>query len=1208
MKKIKKSFLLLAGAAFLATPLAGCDFPGTEDNTGDNNQQQQQQEEQKVEVTDLTIQESELQLKPGETKNLTVTVLPENATDKSVKYTSLVPTVATVSNEGVVTALADGTSSIMVQSVSNPAIFKTINVVVSTPHVKVEDITLIKASFEMLEGAEEQLVATISPENATDKSILYSSTNENVATVSATGRIHALKAGTAVINVISADNPAVFKQATVLVKKDHINVESVDVSETVLTVLLGSDTLLSATVSPADATDKSLTWESSNPTVATVDASGNVHAVSIGSTSITVKSVDNPSCFKVITINVEAEVHAVESVTLNEHELTIPENGSAQALTATVSPSYASNKSLSWSSSDETVAVVNAKGEVTPIKAGTANIIVTTVDGGFTDTCVVTVEKIDLVSITLNENAIEFSVEDQGPDAQKQLSYTLNPTNPTYTEVTWASTNTAVATVTSTGLVEKVGEGTCNIIATHSNSGKFASCSVAVKKVEATNVQLNVTEIYFLTSSGESTKQLEVSFTPENVTHKEISWSSSNEAVATVSSSGLVTRVGEGEATITAIHLDSGKKVTCEVYVTANSVYTIRGTEPAENYSIYTLNKGTKTNTLEEFVAHDLEYKVGDDNPLSFAPVLALYKGKQKVDQSLYTGGYDVKVEKKVNAAYVAAPSTEYAVTTNDAAIDFDESAIGNSYKISVYPSECDEDDIEDFTQVYLVEVIDGYNITREEEFSMMDTTNSSFRYSSSNDLKDTYSQWEAYKDAHGIDKSLHPSTMILHNNLRIDKTVVPSNLFYSAEEAAAGQWSDLEKAKSIGALKDRTYLYCKTTAGNVNIYGNYFTIDWSTLPLVTRQNGKAEADDNKLNSHSSFIRLYAGSINVEDVNIIGNSHVARTDADIKFDGGLIGFKLCDDSVSGTFKNILEHGCYIGLMSEGGTSANPATITMENSKFYDNNNCFLYNWGGPMIAKNSLFEGCGGPVVIQDHTGVDIDNSEPFDEINAGTGQFIMHGHVPQTIFEDCTINNYVIGTESWFKSFHAEALAPQIKSMSDTLSMCNPTGGRTFVFNSDHKGVLAKDETGETVMNFIVLNKSSEAEAMTAYPVDGEVKFIKNGAVVDQFNYFRPTSISAPTQSEIDRFTAEATLNQCFRGINNGGAPVFDTFGGSYTIANDSPLTLSSIQSTAMYYQSGKTTPLDSPDPLAVSNAHDNIALYYNGMMLVFGLGYIGR
>ena len=1205
MKKIKKSFLMLAGAAFLAIPLVGCDFPGTKENTGDNNQQQQQQEEQKVEVTDLTIQETTLQLKPGDTKNLSVAVLPENATDKSVKYSSSAPTIASVSQEGVVTALADGAATIIVQSVSNPSITKMVNVVVSTPHVNVEDITLSKTTFELLEGQEEQLTATVTPANATDKSVTYSSTNESVATVSATGLIHALKAGTTVINVISSDNPAVFKQANVVVKRDHVEVESIEVSRTSLTVKIGSDTTLTATVSPEDASDKSLTWESSNPAIATVDSAGKVHAVAIGSTSITVKSVDNPSCFKVITVNVEAEVFGVESVSLSAHELTIPENGAAQTLVATVSPDYASNKSLIWTSSDESVAVVNAKGEVSPRKAGTAIIQVTTVDGGHHDECTVTIEKIALESISLSETSIEFSVEDQGPDAQKQLSYILNPTNPTYTEVTWASTNTAVATVTSTGLVEKVGEGTCNIIATHSNSGKFASCSVAVKKVEATKIELNATEIYFLTSSGESTKQLEVSFTPENVTHKEISWSSSNEAVATVSGSGLVTRVGEGEATIIARHIDSNKVVTCNVYVTANSIYTIRGSQPAANYASYIKNKGAKSNTLEEFVAHDLEYKVGDDNPLSFAPVLSLYKGHDLVDQSLYTGGYSVKVEKKVNASYVVAPSSEYVATTSDASIDFDASAIGNSYKISVYPLQIDEDEIEEETQTYLVDVIDGYNITKEEEFSMLDTTGNDFVYETGGDLKNTKSQWEAYKEAHGIDKNLHPSTMILHKNLNINKSAIPSNLFYNESDAVAGEWNELERSRSIGSLKDRVYLYAKTTAGNVNIFGNYFTIDWSTLPLVSRPDGVSQTEK-KLNSHSSFVRLYAGSLNVEDVNIIGNSHVAKTDDDIKFDGGIIGFKFCDNSVSGTFKNILEHGCYIGLMSEGGTSADPAGISVENSKFYDNNNCFLYNWGGPMTAKNSLFEGCGGPVVIQDHTGVNVDVPDPnFHEF--GPGQYLMHGHVPQTVFEDCTINNYVIGTESWFKSFGADMIAPTIKQMSDTLYQANPSAGRTFAFDTDQKGVITQTATTDTVMNFIVLNKSGSAEKMTAYPVDGEVKFIVNGEVKDQFNYFRPTDISAQTQEESDRVEAEATLNQYFRGVQAKGSAVFETAGGSYCIANESPLIIATVDSTALHGLD-EVNPLDTDVANVVSGANDKIALYYNGMMLVFGLGYIGR
>lgn len=1201
MKKLLKAALILTSAAMIAVPLASCGEKPVDPPTPPV---------VVVDVTSLEVSSAQINLQPGETKTLEVTVLPENATNKALKFTSTDTDTVTVSAEGVVEAKKDGTAAIIISSVANPSISKQVIVNVKTAHVSVTEISVNKATLDLKEGESEDLVVTVLPENATNKALTFSSTNSSVATVSKEGKVAAVSSGTAVINIFSVDNPAAFKQVTVNVKRDHIDVSSVEVSENEMSVKVGDSFTIPVTVSPEDATDKSLTWESSAPSIISVDETGKITAQAAGSATITVKSVDNPAAYAIITITAKENVTSVDGVTLDKETLSIAENGEAQLLVATVSPAEADNKAVRWESSNPQVASVSANGLVTPIKAGTTTITVTTIDGEFTDECEVTITKVELESIALDLEKIDFSVAATGSDKQKQLNLTLNPTNPTYTEVTWMSTNEDVATVTSTGLVEMVGEGTCAIVVTHVNSGKTASCAVSVNKVEATRISLDTTEIYFTLNSGDASKQLNVSFEPENVTHKEITWISSDSSVATVSNTGLVTKVGKGEATITARHNDSGLTATCDVYVTEDSVFTVRGCDVAENWSKYTINKGARENPLAEFVTKDISYKVGDDNAISFKPILHVFKGRQEVDPSNYTGGFTVKVEKKVNASYIDAPAAEFAALESDASIDFTESAIGNTYKLTICPKQIDESFIEDFTHVYLVDVIDGYNVTKVEELSLFDTTDNSYVYDGGGDVSGLHSDWVAYKSAHNIPLNLHPTTMILHNDLLLTEAALPSNFFYTAEEAKS--WSDTEQKKSIGSLKDYAYLYIKTTEGNLNFVGNYFAVDWSKLPLVTRANGAEQTPSNKLNCHSSTFRLINGSLNLENISFIGNSHVAKTDDDIKFDGGLIAFKFAWRTDFATFNNVLEHGCYIGVMSEGSDGVKaPAVVTVKDAKFYDNNNSFLYNWGGDLTLKNSLFEGCGGPVVIQDHTGVDTSGDSPvFDYIDEANGRFEIVGYDPHTTFEDCTINNYVIGTESWFKSFGADALAPQIKVMSDTLSAVSPSAGRTFLFGADHKGVLAQAAQGETVFNFIVLNKSGSAEGVTAYMVDGDVKFINNGVETDHFNYLRPNNVAAPTQEEIDRFTAECTFNQYFRGVNgnNPSAPVFETKGGTYTIANQQPLVLSTVDSLALNAATGGVVPLADPDPNVCTNAANYIALYYMGMMMVFELGTIGQ
>jgi len=159
------------------------------------------------------------------------------------------------------------------------------------------------------------------------------------------------------------------------------------------TVKLGETLTLTPMFNPENATNKIVTWESSDETVATVDNVGKVTPVKVGSTIITVTSQDgNKKATCTVTVTETTETVAVTSVSLNKTKLTLQE-GKTETLTATVSPSNATNKAVTYKSLDETVAKVDANGKVTAVKAGTATITVTTADGNKTATCAVTVEK-----------------------------------------------------------------------------------------------------------------------------------------------------------------------------------------------------------------------------------------------------------------------------------------------------------------------------------------------------------------------------------------------------------------------------------------------------------------------------------------------------------------------------------------------------------------------------------------------------------------------------------------------------------------------------------------------------------------------------------------------------------------------------------------------------------------------------------------------
>ena len=174
-----------------------------------------------------------------------------------------------------------------------------------------------------------------------------------------------------------------------------VSVTGVTLNKTMLVLYTGDSETLKATVAPANATFKYVTWKSSNPTVATVDANGKVTAKSLGMADITVTTEDGgytATCRVGVQRRPAGDV-SVTGVTLNKTTLTLSK-GASETLTATIAPTNATNKKVTWTSSDPAVATVDASGKVTGVANGTATITVTTEDGGHTATCAVEVADI----------------------------------------------------------------------------------------------------------------------------------------------------------------------------------------------------------------------------------------------------------------------------------------------------------------------------------------------------------------------------------------------------------------------------------------------------------------------------------------------------------------------------------------------------------------------------------------------------------------------------------------------------------------------------------------------------------------------------------------------------------------------------------------------------------------------------------------------
>ena len=446
---------------------------------------------QTVKVTYVDITNNSLFLNAGETTQLNVVVKPENATNKKVEYSTTNANVATVDANGLVKAVGEGRAYIYAKSADGPSdsvyVYVRKSVTPQPPkEVKVTNVSVDRRYLTLEEGENYTLTATVSPADATNKTVNYSSSDSRVATVDANGNIKAVKAGYAYIYAKSVDGPYAYSYVTVKAKETpqppkEVKVTNVSVDRRYLTLEEGENYTLTATVSPADATNKTVNYSSSDSRVATVDANGNIKAVKAGYAYIYAKSVDGPYAYSYVTVKAKetpqppAEVK-VTNITLDTRYLRL-DAGKKYELNYTVYPYNATDKTLTWTSSNENVATVE-NGVITAIGRGSAYITATSSNGVQTSCYVDVYGEAKTVKVT----GLYFSDRQLGLKVgeTKAASVLFTPNNATNKSVTYSSLNSSIARVDENGNITGVRPGTVYIYA-RSVDGPYAYLQVTVR-------------------------------------------------------------------------------------------------------------------------------------------------------------------------------------------------------------------------------------------------------------------------------------------------------------------------------------------------------------------------------------------------------------------------------------------------------------------------------------------------------------------------------------------------------------------------------------------------------------------------------------------------------------------------------------------------------------------------------------------------------
>jgi uncharacterized protein YjdB len=440
----------------------------------------------------------------------------------------------------------------------------------ATTSIPVIGVTISPITLALNTGSTGQLTATVAPANATNQTVTWTSSNSAVATVNASGLVTAVAAGTANIIVTTQDGN---KTASCYVTVTFVNipVTGVSMSPTTASLTIGGTSQLTATVAPANATNKTVTWASSNTAVAIVNASGLVTAVAAGNADITATTQDGghlATCNVTVTAIIN---HVYNFSGINQANA----DYNAYACDVDVFP-------FAGTSANRNTKVEATDAQYTNISAMGTNEWLT-VNPGTGDEIFVWVEmKINEAPAAISQINLTFNGYTNGSSAVHKI-YVLKAGQAWATSASWvqaganqtlpAAYTTMTVSITSniSDYIDATGKITWGIYETTSSKTEHINYIELVTIASGANIPVTGVAVSPTTASigiG-GTSQLTATVAPPNATNKTVTWSSNNTAVATVNTSGLVTAVAAGTATITATTQDGGYPDNCIVTVTA---------------------------------------------------------------------------------------------------------------------------------------------------------------------------------------------------------------------------------------------------------------------------------------------------------------------------------------------------------------------------------------------------------------------------------------------------------------------------------------------------------------------------------------------------------------------------------------------------------------------------------------------------------------
>ena len=503
-----------------------------------------------VSVENVTLPESVL-VERTATKKINAVVEPNDAANKTLEWVSDNPDIATVDQDGNVTGVNNGNTTITVSAKDGSGV--SASCVVQVIGIQVKAIS-IPSSLSIIKTNSTKIVATVNPKNAENANLKWTSNNPEVASVDQEGNVKGLKVGNAIIKAEAIDGSGTSASCYLTVTPQKVS--SVTLPTEPITLVKTKNGKIQVTIEPLTSDNQKLEWSSSNTNIATVDENGVVTGLKTGVVTITALTTDGSNISASVKITIEPL--KVETMHFSDSKFSIVKT-EKKALSLTLNSEEVDDKTMKWTSEDESVATVAQNMDatypleaiITAHKVGKTVIKAEAQDGsGISATCEVEVTPLMVGGLELMTTSVVKTIP-------TKLEVNVTPLEADNQKLKWTSLTPNIATVSEDGTLTGLKMGTAQVKATTMDGSNIS------KTFEVLITGLSISSIT-LPSESSITKtdnqKLEYTVYPAASDNQKLKWSSNHTDIASVDeNTGVITAHKVGDAIITATATDGSE-------------------------------------------------------------------------------------------------------------------------------------------------------------------------------------------------------------------------------------------------------------------------------------------------------------------------------------------------------------------------------------------------------------------------------------------------------------------------------------------------------------------------------------------------------------------------------------------------------------------------------------------------------------------------